>query len=101
MAEVHPDRIDSILALALGAQSGAREFDAWIERATRAEAAPALADDDPALLAVLGLISLRRTTRRWLDEAALDPAVTEATAALETTAPDDARTHPPRTGWLR
>jgi hypothetical protein len=84
--------MDAIVALALGAMSRLRALDAWLDVAVRAERGERLASDDPTLLAVLGLISLRRTTLRWIDEAAAAP----------TTAGAEARRKPaPSTGLLR
>jgi hypothetical protein len=63
------DRHDAVLALALGALSYAQRFEELVAAAAAPAAAPLDLDDD-AVLAALGLISLGRSLRRWLEDAA-------------------------------
>jgi hypothetical protein len=61
------DKHDPVLALALGALSAICRFeDAVGARSSEA----ALDPDDPIVVASLGVVSLGRTLRRWLEEAA-------------------------------
>ena len=63
------DQHDTVLALALGALSASRRFDAYVARASAPGSRP-LGADDPLVLAALGAISLGRSLSRWLEEAA-------------------------------
>jgi hypothetical protein len=63
------DHHDAVLALALGSLSFGQCFETLISRAT-ASAVPPLDLDDPLVLAALGVVSLARSLRRWLEEAA-------------------------------
>jgi hypothetical protein len=61
---------DALVWTALGAASLCERLDPLLSAATTETIPSALADDDPLLLAALGLVSLRRTTERWLHQAA-------------------------------
>ena len=56
---------NDIISLMLGAT---RQLEAFIEAAearARSDASPVLSDDDPLVSAALGLISVRRSLKRW------------------------------------
>jgi hypothetical protein len=80
-----PDRHDSVLHLALGALRALQHFETALAGGTQGER---LADEDPVVLASLGLLACGRTLRRWLAESADDPppavrlAVTDAAQEL-------------------
>lgn len=84
--------VDSMVSAALGALGWIEGLDAWLRAAEEAESVDKLDSDDPALLAVLGLVSLRRTTLRWLHEAA-----SESSSVPERLDPEPV----PTTGLLR
>jgi hypothetical protein len=64
------DHHDAVLALALGSLSLVRRFEELVSRATTPEVQP-LDRDDTVVLAALGVVSLGRSLRRWLEEAAV------------------------------
>lgn len=59
---------DGFVHVVLGVLAELRRLDACLPPAT--DAPPRADDDDPATLAVLGLVSLRRTLERWIEIAA-------------------------------
>jgi hypothetical protein len=63
---------DGFVHVVLGLLAELRRIDAVLPPATDAPAPSA--DDDPATLAVLGLVSLRRTLERWVEIAGRDVA---------------------------
>jgi hypothetical protein len=58
---------DALLVLALGSLSLAQRFESLVNH-TSAQGTP-LDRHDPVVLAALGVVSLGRSLRRWLDEA--------------------------------
>jgi hypothetical protein len=76
------DRHDTVLALALGSLSFEQRFEEMVRRAT-SPVAQALDIDDPVVLAALGVVSVGRSLRRWLEHAAASaaPAKPDGTSA--------------------
>lgn len=72
------DEADALVWTALGAASLCQRLEPLLAAATKETTDSALTDDDPLLLAALGLVSLRRTTERWLHQAAPPTRPTEA-----------------------
>jgi hypothetical protein len=67
---------DAFELVALGLASALEAFDRRLACAASGDAPP-LPADDPALLAALGLVSLRRTAGRWLRQACPPAAPSE------------------------
>jgi len=63
------DQHDAALALALGALAVARQVELCVARPSP-PGSPPLAADDALVVAALGAISIGRSLRRWLNEAA-------------------------------
>jgi hypothetical protein len=78
-----PDRHDSVLHLALGALGALQHFEEALAGETQGEP---LADEDPVVLASLGLLACGRTLRRWLAESAEDLPQSPAPIAVTDTA---------------
>jgi hypothetical protein len=68
---------DVIVLVALGALSALERLARWHVPSGADVGGPALAPNDPALLAALGLVSFARTASRWLDVASELPQPTE------------------------
>lgn len=66
---LNSDRHDAVLALALGSLSFAQRFEEMISQVATTAVRP-LDVDDPIVLAALGVVSLGRSLRRWVEEAA-------------------------------
>lgn len=82
------DRHDTVLALALGALALAQRVEEAVRRAST-PGSPALEADDPIVLATLGVLSLGRSSRRWLMEAAEPRAHSGEPLASTLPAPPD------------
>jgi hypothetical protein len=65
------DQGNPLVPLALGLVSWSEKLDELLEpQIGEADSAALLPQEDPAMLLLLGLLSVRRTLFRWLDEAA-------------------------------
>jgi len=83
--------VEAMTSAVLGALSLLERVDEFVDACVAAPAAERLPPDDAALLALLGLIRLRKTSRRWF-EAAASEAATKPAEELEPN---------PRAGLLR
>jgi hypothetical protein len=69
---------DGVVHAAAGIVALVHTLDEWLAAACAERTRDALAQDDPALLAALGLVSLRKTVLRWLVHAAETQPVVKA-----------------------